>query len=746
MSQIPRYAQVIVDIAHADVDRVFTYAIPTGMALPIGARVEVPFGRQVKEGYVLGHADEADLPESKIRQIIRPLEDYPAILPPLVALAQELSQSAHCPLAETLRLMIPAQMRGGRVRVKTQKAAQLLVQGEGIQAARAAQTRSPKRRLLIDLMADGQVHSVSELSLLVRSPLASLKVLEEAGVARVFDQEVLRAPYPDTPVREEDPTLTAAQQEALDELVPALKRREGAFLLHGVTGSGKTEVYIRAVRECLRLGRGAIVLVPEIVLTPQMVSWFRGRFQDEAAVLHSRLSVGERFDEWRRIRMGAARVVIGARSAVFAPVEDLGLIIVDEEHEGSYLSERIPQYDAREVAASRARREGAVTLMASATPSILSFAKAQRGDYTLLEMPGRVNGLPLPEVTVVDMREELRLGNKGMFSMALLEELDRCMAQGQQAMLFINRRGYAPSVVCRKCGHTMGCTACDVSLTWHAWDSKLHCHYCGQTSPMPERCPACGSPYLRTVGVGTQRVEEEVSRRYPGIEVVRVDNDTTTLKDSHRELINRFRSGKARIMVGTQMIAKGLDFPQVTLVGAVLADLSLNLPDFRSAERSFQLLTQVAGRAGRADKPGRVIIQTYQPEHYAVLAAARQDYRCFFGTEFARRRRDLYPPFTMLVRLLCQAKDEQIARGISAGIYARVEQLMEENPGWKRRVLFYREDEAPIRRIMGRARAQVFLKLLVHPDSEQVLAALQEIAKQDWPGEVALEIDPASMA
>ena len=328
----------------------------------------------------------------------------------------------------------------------------------------------------------------------------------------------------------------------------------------------------------------------------------------------------------------------------------------------------------------------------------------------------------------------------------LLEELDRCMAQGQQAMLFINRRGYAPSVVCRKCGHTMGCTACDVSLTWHAWDSKLHCHYCGQTSPMPERCPACGSPYLRTVGVGTQRVEEEVSRRYPGIEVVRVDNDTTTLKDSHRELINRFRSGKARIMVGTQMIAKGLDFPQVTLVGAVLADLSLNLPDFRSAERSFQLLTQVAGRAGRADKPGRVIIQTYQPEHYAVLAAARQDYRSFFGTEFARRRRDLYPPFTMLVRLLCQAKDEQTARGISAGIYARVEQLMEENPGWKRRVLFYREDEAPIRRIMGRARAQVFLKLLVHPDSEQVLAALQEIAKQDWPGEVALEIDPASMA
>lgn len=746
MSEAPRYAQVIVDIAHAEVDRLFTYLIPEGMQLKPGMRVQVPFGRQVKEGFVLGLTDHSDLPQEKLKAVIEPLEDYPVLMPPLIELAQELSESSGCPLAESLRLMLPAQMRGGRVKVKLEKAAQLWVSGEALTEARAAQSRAPKRRLLLDLLSDGQPHPVSELSLLVRTPLEGLRVLEEAGFVRLFERELLRSPYPDPVEREPDLRLTSAQEEVLTEILPALRRREGAFLLHGVTGSGKTEVYIRAVRDCLSMGLGAIVLVPEIVLTPQMVRWFRARFQDDAAVLHSRLSAGERFDEWRRILKGRARVVIGARSAVFAPVEDLGLIIVDEEQEGSYISDRIPAYDAREIALKRAGREGAVLLLASATPSVLSFAKAQRGDYMLLEMPGRANGLPLPEVTLVDMREELRMGNKGMFSMTLLEKLDRCMEEGQQAMLFVNRRGYAPSVVCRKCGHTMGCSACDVSLCFHQWDQQLHCHYCGQKSPYPSACPVCGSGYIRACGVGTQRVEEELRKRYPGVEIVRMDNDTTSLKDAHRELINRFRSGKARLMVGTQMIAKGLDFPQVTLVGAVLADLSLNLPDYRSAERSFQLLTQVAGRAGRAEKPGEVVIQTYQPQHYAVMAAAKQDYRSFFQQEFQRRRRDLYPPFTMLVRLLCQAREEEQARQISSALYQRVEELLAANPRLKRRVLFYREDLAPIKKIMGRARAQVFIKLLEHRESYEVLSALQALSREDWPGEVSLEINPASLA
>ena len=347
---------------------------------------------------------------------------------------------------------------------------------------------------------------------------------------------------------------------------------------------------------------------------------------------------------------------------------------------------------------------------------------------------------------MVDMREELRLGNKGMFSELLLEKLDACIEAGQQAMLFVNRRGYASSVLCRKCGHTMGCPQCDVSLTYHQWDRALHCHYCGLVLPVPEECPACGSRYIRTLGAGTQKVEEQVRERYPGVEVIRMDHDTTGGKDAHRELINRFRSGKAQVMVGTQMIAKGLDFPQVTLVGAVLADLSINLPDYRSGERSFQLLTQVAGRAGRGEKAGQVVIQTYQPEHYAIRAAARQDYRSFFETEFQRRRKDLYPPFTMLVRMLCQAPEEEVARATSTALYQRVQQLLASKPQLKKRVLFCREDEAPIKKIMGRARAQVFMKLLVHEDSEAVLHALSDLMKEPWPCEVTLEIDPASLA
>ncbi len=740
------YCEVIVDIANAQVDRRFTYGVPQGMALSPGVRVLVPFGPRSIEGFVLELKNEAGIEEHRVRPVIKPLDDYPAILPDLVALAKEMAIKAHCPLAATLRLMLPAQMRGGRIKAKTQKTARLLVEGQQLQAARDNQSRSPKRRLLIDLLSDGEIHPVSDLKVLVRDPLAALKVLQEQGVVEILDEEVLRSPFKGPVVMEKDPLLTPGQQEVLSEILPALQKGEGSFLLHGVTGSGKTEVYIQAVRQCLKMGKSAVVLVPEIVLTPQIVSWFRGRFGDVAAVLHSRLSAGEKYDEWRRIRMGQARVVIGARSAIFAPVQSPGIFIVDEEHEQSYFSEHAPSYDAREVAESRARREGAALLLASATPSILSFAKAEKGDYMLLEMLRRVNNRPLPQVTIVDMREELRLGNKGMFSYQLLESLDRCIKSGQQAMLFVNRRGYSSSVVCRKCGHTLQCKACDIAYTWHQADRKLHCHYCGAREDMPATCPECGSRYLKTVGVGTQRVEEEVKKLYPDIGTVRMDFDNTQGKDAHRELLSRFRSGKARIMVGTQMITKGLDFPQVTLVGAVMADISVNMPDFRAAERTFQLLTQVAGRAGRADMPGEVIIQSYKPEHYAIAAAATQDYRSFFTTEFARRRRDLYPPFTMLVRLLCQAKDEKTARDTSGQLYQGIKEMLLQKPMLKKRVLFFREDDAPIKRLMGYSRAQVLLKIINHRDSEELIAFLNDLAGQPWPCPVYLEVNPPSLA
>ena len=740
------FAQVIVDIAHEAVDRVFTYRVPEGMELQVGMRVRVPFGPRQKEGYILGFSDDPGMDIAKVKSVIAPLEDYPALLPQMVALAREIAGGTHCPLAEALRLMLPAEMRGGRVKVKTETVARLTISGDALEQALADCKNARRRHLLLELLSDGGEQPVTELNKLVKDARAGLNDLCKRGYAELIEREILRSPYPDTLKQAPDPELTAEQRQVLAELLPAVQCGKGAFLLHGVTGSGKSEVFIRAVRQCLKEDRGAIVLVPEIVLTPQMVTWFRGRFGDVAAVLHSRLSAGERFDEWRRIRLGRARVVIGARSAVFAPVDRLGLIVCDEEHEGSYQSEHFPQYDAREIAESRCRREGAALVLASATPSILSFARMERGDLTLLEMRSRVMNRPLPEVSVVDMREELRLGNKGVFSSDLSRKLDQCIRSGRQAMLFINRRGYAQFVNCRACGEAIRCQNCDVSMTYHEVDHSLHCHWCGNVLPMPDTCPNCGSAYIRTCGVGTQRVEQEVKKRWPGVGVIRMDVDTTGDKNAYMRLLSSFRAREAQVLVGTQMIAKGLDFPEVTLVGAVLADTTLNMPDYRAPERTFQLLTQVAGRAGRADYPGQVVIQTYAPEHYAIRAAAAQDYRSFYHMEFDRRKRGLYPPFTMMARLLCTAKTMEVAEAVSCALLERMQEYVKSTPSLRRRVLFMRQDDAPLAHLRGLYRAQVLVKLLEHPDSRAAVEFMRSLAAGEWPCDVLLEINPASMA
>ncbi|MBR4080980.1 MAG: primosomal protein N' [Clostridia bacterium] len=742
-------ARVIVDIVHEHVAHDFTYRVPEGMSLSVGQRVEVPFGPRRKEAIIVAFTEETDVPPEKLRDIIAPLEDYAAVLPPLMRLAQRMAEDAHCPLAETLRLMLPAEMRGGRVQVRTQPMAQLTADPAQLPEIIAQQGRSQKRKMLLTLLQDGLVHPVGELKLLVRDPVPALRQLEEAGLVRLTLEESLRRPGGDVPQAPvPDPRLTPAQEEVLSEIVPCLRKGEGRFLLHGVTGSGKTEVFIRLVRQTLAMGKAAMILVPEIALTPQMVSWFRGRFGAVAAVLHSRLSAGERFDEWRRIRRGDARVVIGARSAVFAPIDHLGLVVVDEEHESTYLSDRHPRYDARQVAAWRCAEEGATLLLASATPSILSFAMARRGDYTLLEMPHRVHNRPLPEVTVVDMRQELENGNRSVFSAELRRALEYCMKRGEQAMLLMNRRGYHSFISCRSCGHVMKCPNCDVAMTYHVsgGDGQLHCHYCGYAAPHPDQCLSCGSKYIRFFGAGTQKVEDELHRLFPGVGVVRMDIDTTSGKDGHQRLLDEFRSGRARILVGTQMIAKGLDFPKVTLVGVVAADMTLNLPDYRARERTFQLLTQVAGRAGRGELPGRVIIQTYKPEDPIILTAARQDYRAFFEEEFDRRRTGLYPPFTIMARLLVESENAAAAAARAAELYARCQTLMEEHPLWRKRTLMMLLDQPSVTMLRGKCRWHVLFKLLVHRDTEPLVGALTEMAREETPQvNTYFEYNPTNM-
>ena len=743
------YCQVIIDIVHQNVASPFTYRIPDNMHLEPGQRVAVPFGTREKEGIVVELTGACDFDENRIKSVLAPLENYAAIPEELMDLAKKMAEEIHCPLAETLRLMLPAQMRGGRVHVKTERTVKTALTTEEASELAEKEKRSKKRAAILRILSDGAAHTVKELSDAVSNPNEMLKKMAADGMIVFSEEEKLRTP--DTLFKQDkNPgyTLTAGQKEALEEIQPCLSGKGGRFLLYGVTGSGKTEVFMAAVSNVLSLGKSAIILVPEIALTPQMVAWFRGRFGPVAAVIHSRLSPGERFDEWRRIRRGDARVVIGARSAVFSPVRQLGLIVVDEEHENTYQSDHHPRYDAREIARRRCENENATLILASATPSILSFARARRGDYMLLEMPRRVQNRPLPDVEIVDMREELENGNRTVISSLLRKALKDCAARGEQAMLLMNRRGYNSFVSCRSCGYVVKCPNCDISMTYHLNDEDglLRCHYCGHAMKTPAVCPECGGKYIRYFGAGTQKVEEEVHRLLPGISTVRMDYDTTSGKDGHGKILEAFRTGKARILIGTQMIAKGLDFPQVTLVGVIAADMTLNLPDYRSRERTFQLLTQVAGRAGRGEHPGRVIIQTYKPDDSVIGYAAAQDYRSFFEDEFARRRRSLYPPFTMLARFLAESVKEESAAAAADRIEQEVRKLAETHPAWSRKLLLISNDTPGVKVLRGKSRRHVLMKMLVSREADEMIASMTELAHGDF-GEtdVWFEVNPTTM-
>jgi primosomal protein N' (replication factor Y) (superfamily II helicase) len=485
------------------------------------------------------------------------------------------------------------------------------------------------------------------------SGLVDKKILAEK------DLEVYRDPYQDKQFKKTLPLrLTEGQQRVITPIQQSIYSEEHhVFLLYGVTGSGKTEVYLQSIQSVLEKGKEAIVLVPEISLTPQMVNRFKGRFGDQVAVLHSGLSAGEKYDEWRKIQRKEVKVVVGARSAIFAPFENLGIIIIDEEHETSYKQEETPRYHSREVAIKRAEYFNCPVVLGSATPSLESFARAGKGVYQLLTLPIRMNNQSLPSVDIIDMRDELRGGNRSMFSTTLLEKMKDRIQKGQQIVLFLNKRGHSSFVMCRDCGYVVNCPHCDISLTYHRNGQQMKCHYCGHEEFAPKTCPECTSEYIRYFGTGTQKVEEELGKILPEARVIRMDVDTTSRKGSHEKLLDAFQSGKADILLGTQMIAKGLDFPNITLVGVLSADTMLHLPDFRSSEKTFQLLTQVSGRAGRHELPGEVVIQTYSPEHYSVELAGQQDYDQFYQHEMMVRKSHGYPPFYFLSLITINHED-----------------------------------------------------------------------------------------
>lgn len=725
------FAEVIVDIAHANVDRVFAYAVPQELTLCVGQRVLVPFGRgnAAKEGYVIALCEQTDLPPEKIKSVLGLAEGFAALLPEQIQLACWMAKKYRCLMVDALRLMIPAQIRGDRVHEKTLGVARLCVEGEALERVLArlrgehGGRKAPMQEKTVELLQQVGCMAVSDLYAFFPASRGALAQLKKKGIVAVEDKVVRRMPYEDIRKQAQNrPVLTQQQRAALCTIEKAMQKGGETVLLHGTTGSGKTEVYLRAIEQTLDAGKGAIVLVPEIALTPQMVARFRGRLGDTVAVMHSRLSAGERYDEWRRVRNGQARVVIGPRSALFAPVQEIGLIVIDEEHEQSYRNEQRPQFESVDVARFRAQHSGGTVVLGSATPSVQTYYRCQNGVYQLCQMPDRVGQSGMPKVLVADMREELQQGNRSIFSGPLYQAIQDTLARGEQIMLFINRRGYSTFLMCRGCGYVFECPSCDVSMTYHKGKSRnwLSCHYCGRTQPIPDVCPSCGKPYLKYFGMGTQQVEEQVNLHFPQARTLRMDADTTRGKDAHLHILEAFGTHQADILIGTQMIAKGLDFQNVTLVGVMAADSSLYLPDYRSAERTFQLIMQVAGRAGRDAKPGHVVVQTYNPEHFAVEAAVEQDYPAFYAQEIQYRRMAQFPPFATFVQFLFRGEEEACQKALNES-RGTVEQQLQQ---FGVTPLQMECGPAPISRIKGETRLRILLKLSCDARTEALLDAL----------------------
>lgn len=688
------YAQVIVDIAHSQVDRIFEYSC--GDDVNAGSRVKVPFGGRLVDGFIVGLSEKSNFPPEKIKRISYVYEEPPALVEECFSLMNGLSARYRVPKAVCLRLFLPAEMRAGRVHEVYKKTVKF--------SSDLALPKSAKKQteFIEYLKAAGEAEYTAVCEKFGRGAVNA--VIEKGGVS-LEKIKINRAPAVWDGSAEQSKVLTPAQQSALESIENS---PQTVHLIHGVTGSGKTEIYLNVISRALSRGKTAIFLVPEISLTPQMFSQLKRRFGEKAAILHSGLSAGERFDEWWRLRTGKAKIAIGARSAIFSPLENIGAIIIDEEHDGSYFSESAPRYSTIKVAEMRAKYNGCKLILGSATPSVETYCKASSGEYNLITLTERINGRPMPHITVADMRREVKRGNNSVFSQALREELSDTLEHGNQAILFLNRRGYSHTVICQDCGYALKCENCDVSLAYHSEENCLKCHYCGAKYRMPRACPECGGLHLRYGGTGTQRVVADLKQAFPKARILRMDNDTTSGKEGHYKILKQFAEKQADILVGTQMIAKGHDFPSVTLVGILDADMSLHFSDYRAGERTFQLITQVAGRSGRAGEAGKVVLQTFSPENYILRYAINYDYAGFFSNEINLRQATKFPPYSLICRVMVTAEDDGPALEALKGVYFGIEALREKNP---QQFIFLNKMHSPIKKIQGRVRYQVLMRL-----------------------------------
>lgn len=688
-------AEVIVDIASSETDKIFDYIAPDGVK--VGSRVRVPFGPRHITGFVVNLKDGSSFSAQKLKEIEEVYDGVPAINEECMYLAKKLCDRYRVPMALSLRLFLPSEMRSGAVKEIFRKYYSVTdTPAEFIKSAKA------QAAAYSFIKEKGEV----ERGLLLKDfSSAVISALEKKGYIAYALRRQNRSPYKGVEGADEEKILTPAQENALKSIAESKKIVQ---LLYGVTGSGKTEVYLSCIAEALKAGKTAIFLVPEISLTPQMLKQLRSRFGGDAAILHSGLSAGERFDEWSRLRAGEAKIAIGARSAVFAPIENVGVIIIDEEHDSSYQSESAPRYSTFEVALLRAEYNGAKVILGSATPSVETYMRALKGEYNLIRMPDRINKKPLPEIIITDMRREVRRGNNTIFSSALKDNLADCLENGNQAILFLNRRGYSQSVICTECGYVAKCERCDIALTYHSEEHCLKCHYCGAKYHMLSACPECGGTKLNYFGTGTQRISSELKKLFPAARILRMDNDTVSGKEGHYKILNEFARKKADILVGTQMIAKGHDFPSVTLVGILDADMSLHFSDYRSNERTFQLITQVAGRSGRGKEKGVVVLQTYDPENNIIDYAVNYDYESFYKNEISVRKATLFPPFALIVRVMVVSEKAETAIEALKGVYTDIENIVLGNAD---KILFFAKMRSPIKKIQDKERYQVLMRL-----------------------------------
>lgn len=729
-------AKVIVDISTSAVDKIFDYLIPPDMPLQIGDRVNVPFGSKIIEGYVIDIATQ-DESKYKLKYISARLDAEPIITTEMLELMHFMRTAFYLRYVDCLRLFLPSKLRGGKIKELTREFVSVNKAIPIDEMLQSIGNRAKSQKKLLENIGEGDFLT----NLNADYGASAVKSLIEKGFLLKTSERVMRKPFNDVKSESEKSVELTEEQKKAVEIIENTDKR--TILLHGVTGSGKTEVYLTLIDHAVKQGKTAIMLVPEISLTPQMLRIFRSRYGESVALLHSGLSAGERFDEWQRIYSGDANVVLGARSAIFSPLKNVGIIILDEEHDQSYVSDNNPRFNAIDVAIWRGDYNGAHVVLGSATPSLESYNNASKGKYALASMTKRITDKGLPTISVVDMAREIMDGNSGIFSRELKADLVSEINNGNQVIIFLNRRGFASFQMCKQCGYVAKCTDCDIALTYHTEDKMLKCHYCGKRYKPLTHCPNCGSEHIRYGKAGTEKVVDEVKKLLPNVKVLRLDNDTTRTKTAYHEILGAFRRGDAQVLVGTQMVAKGHDFPNVTLVGILDADMSLYYSSYMSNERTFQLLTQVSGRAGRAEKQGKVIVQTYTPNHFIFKLIKQNNYKSFFDKEVNTREISKFPPFTTIVRILVRSEYEMKTVEQTKKIFEGIKALKQD---FDNEFVYCAAMKAPVARIEKLYRYQIIIRLL-RDKQDVIIDAIYSIVDKSQSNDISVfvELNPNDM-